>query len=252
MSATKAIQPLAILAPVAVIALLLSLAAAGCSGDSDAQSKPDLTISTTAPVQTIPALQRQSAGLPSGQAGIKIDPNLQSATGTPAADEIKALVDLQAKLAYPVIVPTYLPSGYVLEKETIGYSGPSGRDPVGYFSYRYSDPNNSSRTLTFNQSQANSKPLSGYYLTDETINGTNFQVYWHKSREYLPNGDPVRTTVVGNAETFVVVWKGSFTDAAGQAHEVYYSMGTGTWTGHGWGDIRNILEGLKTLGSVGG
>lgn len=250
MRETKAIKPIAIMALAVMMALLLSLAAAGC-GEGDAQSKPDRTVRTTSPVQTIPTVP-SSTTLSSGQPGLKLDPNLQSATGTPAADEMKVLIDLQAKVPYPVVVPTGLPGGYVLENGPIGFSGPSGRDPVGYYSYRYSDPGNSSRTLTFNQSQSNAKPLSGYYLTEENINGTDFQVYWHKTYEYLPNGDPVRTSAVGDAETFVVVWKGSFTDSAGQARELYYSLGTGTWTGHGWGDIRNILESLKPLGSVGG
>lgn len=233
-----------------VLAALLTLAAAGCGGETD-ELKPDSTAGATASVQTNAGTLPPAPGS-SKQPGIKVDPGLQSATGTPDAEEMKPLIDLQAKVPYPVMVPTYLPGGYVLEKDLIGSSGPSGRDPVGYYSYKYSIPGDSSRTLTFNQSQANAKPLSGYYLTEKSVNGTDFQVYWHKRREYLPDGDPVSTESVGDAETFIVVWKGSFTDAAGQPRDLHYSMGTGTWTGLGWGDIRNILESLTPLESVGG
>lgn len=197
------------------------------------------TITTTQATSTRPA-----------QEGIRLDPGLQSATGTPAPDEMKTLIELQAKIPYAVIVPTYLPGGYMLEKELVGSSGPTARDPIGYYSFRYSDPSNPNRVLTFNQSSANARPLSGYYLTETGINNVDYQVYWHKSLDYLPQGDPVRVDSVGDAETFVVVWKGQFTDAAGKPQELFYSMNTGTWTGHGWGDIQDILESLTPLGSV--
>lgn len=154
-------------------------------------------------------------------------------------------------MPYPVIVPTELPSGYRLDTDLTGSSGANTKDPVGYYSYRYSDPANESRTLTFNQSHANSKPLSGYYLTETEINGVGYQVYWHKTKEYLPAGDPVKSDTVGEAEVFVVIWKGQFTDTAGKPQDLWYSMSTGTWTGHGWGDVQAILAGLKPLSGVG-
>ena len=103
------------------------------------------------------------------------------------------------------------------------------------------DPSNANRSLTFNQSHSNSKPLSGYYLTEEEINGINYQVYWHKTREYLPQGDPVRTDAVGDAETFVVVWQGQYTDPRPGPQELWYNMQSGTWT-TSWGEIRSVLR----------
>ncbi|MHB0867519.1 MAG: hypothetical protein ACYC6B_03075 [Thermoleophilia bacterium] len=185
------------------------------------------------------------------QQGLKLDPNLTSITGTPAPDEMKTLIVMQAKVPYPVMVPTYLPGGYILETELVGASGPTARDAIGYYSFRYIDPGNPNRVLTFNQSRANSTPLAGYYVTDASINGIDFQVYWHKTRDYLPENASVPAESVGDAETFVVIWKGQFTDAAGQPQDLFFSLNTGSWTGHGWGDIRNILESLKPLESVG-
>lgn len=228
-----------------IFLLALSWQIVGGCGKEQTESR-----SRTARSQTLSTETTKTATTPASITGITLDPNLQSKTGTPAPDEMKALIALQAKVPYPVIVPTDLPSGLKLDKELIG-SGKSASDPVGYYSYRYSHPDNASRTLTFNQSRANSRPLSGYYLTEVTINDTDYLVYWHKTLEYLPNGDPVRTTQVGDAETFIVVWKGQYQDANGQTQELFYSMTTGTWSGWGWGDIRNILESLKPLSAVG-
>lgn len=230
----------------AFIGVSLALIALGC-GSAEEQPKTTHTATrsgltaTTGPVAATTAQQQ----------GLKLDPNLTSVTGTPAPDEMKTLVAMQAQVPYPVMVPTSLPGGYVLETELVGASGPTARDAIGYYSFRYIDPGNPNKVLTFNQSRANSMPLAGYYITEASINGTDFQVYWHKSKEYLPENESVPSESVGDAETFVVVWKGQFTDAAGQPQDLFFSMNTGTWTGHGWGDIRNILESLKPLGSVG-
>ena len=223
----------------------LTLAAAGC-GDTTAETGTHATRTNSRTVGT--GTSSTTAG---AVAGIVLDPALQSATGTPSAEEMPALIDLQKKVPYPVIVPTKLPGGCKLDAGLISSGNISG-DPSGYYSFRYSDPGNESRTLTFNQSRANSKPLSGYYLTESDINGTTYHVYWHRTREYLPNGDPVRTTQVVNAETYVVTWQGQYTDSAGAPHDVYYSLTVGTWSGWDWGDIRNILEGLKPLSQVAG
>ncbi|MFA5801994.1 MAG: hypothetical protein WC911_05890 [Thermoleophilia bacterium] len=182
---------------------------------------------------------------------ITLDPNLKSSTGTPADLEMKPLIELQGKLPYPVVVPTSLPTGMKLDADLIG-SGSTAADAAGYYSFRYSHPNNLSQTLTFNQKRDNRYPLSGYYLTETTINGIGYQVYWHRKKDYLPNGDPVRTTEVGDAENFIVVWKGQFRDAAGQLQVLYYSMTTDISTGWGWADIRSIIESLKPLPDVGG
>ncbi len=231
---------------VLMLSLLAPLAWTGCTGEDTAAT------SETSGTGDIAATATVSAPGPVEAAGIQLDPGLTSATGTPRPDEMPALIGLQAQVPYPVMVPTYLPgAGYRLEKELVGAKGPSANDPVGYYSYRYSDPANPNRTLTFNQTLSNSKPLSGYYLTEVDVDGTIYQVYWHKTLEYLPQGDPVRTEHVGDAETFVVVWKGQFTDAAGTPRDLYYSLSTGTWTGHGWEDIRALLASLRPLAEVG-
>lgn len=188
---------------------------------------------------------------PADPEGIKLDPALQSATGIPTPDEMPELIKLQAKVPYPVIVPTEVPSGHVLEKDLIGFGVKNARDPVGYYSFRYSDPSNANQSLTFNQSQSNSKPLSGYYLTEVELNGTAYQVYWHKTREYLPQGDPVVTDSVGDAETFVVVWKGVYNDPATGPHDLWYSVQSGTWT-TSWSEIQSMLLSLKPLSGVAG
>lgn len=224
------------------LAGLTIISVAGCGEEENpAGGTVQTRMATTATkTSTIPA-----------RTGIVLDPGLQSITGIPVPDEMKALITLQGKVTYPVIVPTELPSGYRLDTDLTGSSGANTKDPVGYYSFRYSDPGNESRTLTFNQSHANSKQLSGYYLTETEINGVGYQVYWHKTKEYLPAGDPVKSDTVGEAEVFVVVWKGQFTDAAGKPQDLWYSMSTGTWTGHGWGDVQAILAGLKPLSGVG-
>lgn len=228
-------------------ALLIAALALGCGGETEK------TATTTATATTAVTGTTVTETTPAAPPGIVLDPNLQSGTGIPAPEDMPALIQLQSKVPYPVMVPTYLPSsGYRLERELIGASGPGVNDPVGYYSFRYTDPGNNNRVLTFNQSSSNSKPLSGYYLTEVTLNDIPFQVYWHKTLEYLPQGDPVRTDSVGEAETFVVVWGSQYTDAAGQPRELYYSVSTGTWTGHGWGDIRAMLESIKPLAQVGG
>jgi hypothetical protein len=177
---------------------------------------------------------------------------MQSVTGTPGAGEIEALVALQSELPYNVVVPTFLSGGYQLDTTLIGFSPPSETDPLGYYSFRYYDPANQNRVMTFNQSHANSRPLSGYYLTEVNINGQPFQVFWHKSLEYLPQGDPVRIGSVGDAEAYVITWQGQYTDAAGNVQTVYYGLTTGSWTGHGWGTMESVLAGLKPLAGVGG
>lgn len=227
-------------------ALLMLLAASGCGGGTD------VTVTTTVITQSRTETVATSTA-PAGPPGIVLDPGLTSSTGIPSPEDMPALIQLQSQVPYPVMVPTYLPgSGYRLEQDLIGAGGPTANDPVGYYSYRYADPGNMNRTLTFNQSRSNSRPLSGYYLTEVSLNGIPFQVYWHKTLEYLPAGDPVRTDTVGDAETFVVVWQGQFTDAAGQPQELFYSLSTGTWTGHGWGDIKALLESMRPLQQVSG
>lgn len=229
-----------------LVALLAAAVFTGGCGESDqpAAQKPPRTSTT---IQTMPTITSVMPNRP----GIRLDPDLKSSTGIPADDEMKPLIALQAQVPYPVMVPTSLPGNYTLDTDLIGSSSATPRDPAGYYSFRYSDPNNGSRTLTFNQSQGNARELSGYYLTEATIEGTDYQVYWHRTLEYLPNGEPVRTTSVVNAETYVVVWHQTYTGAQGQPLDLYYSLVTGTWTGLTWGDIKSILKGTKPLGSVG-
>lgn len=224
--------------------LLTTLVALGCNESTNYSTVTSTrTLTQATPTVTAP---------PAAPVGIIVDPNLRSSTGIPTPEEMQTFIQLQARTPYAVMVPTYLPaSGYQLERELVGSSGPTANDPVGYYSYRYSDPGNRNRTLTFNQSRSNSKPLSGYYLTEVTLNGTLFQVYWHKTLEYLPAGDPVRTDSVGDAEAYVIVWRGQFTDTAGQPQELFYSVSTGTWTGHGWGEIQAMLKSIKPLQQVG-
>lgn len=235
-------------AAVAALCLLTALvvSAAGCGDDNQARTQRAPRPTTL--IQTVPTI----TNITPERQGLKLDPNLQSSSGIPSADEMKALVALQSQVPYPVMVPTSLPGGYILDTGVIGSSAPTYKDPAGYYSFKYSDPDNANRTLTFNQSMGNSRELSGYYLTETTINNVDYKVYWHRTLEYLPQGEPVRTVEVGNAETFVVVWHGTYTDTAGQPKDLYYSLTTGTWTGHGWGDIKGILESMKQLGSVAG
>jgi hypothetical protein len=229
----------------AVGILAITVAASGCGGDEKTNGTPR----TSTRIQTI-ATNGTSAAKITATAGIKLDPGLQSITGIPTQADMPALIDLQSKVPYPVIVPTDLPSGYTFEPDLLGYGGKTTSDPVGYYSFRYSDSSNANSSLTFNQSLSNSKPLSGYYLTEEEINGVNYQVYWHMTRKYLPGAEPVRTTSVGPAESFVVVWQGQYTDpATGQPQDLWYSIQTGSWT-VSWGQMMSVLESLKPLASV--
>ena len=235
---------LKIVAPV-VAAAALAVAISGCNSDDGAVTRTTPARTQTAATATTAANTKVTVP------GISLDPNLQSVTGIPTPAEMKALIALQQQVPYPVIVPTNVPSGYTLETDLIGYGSRTARDPVGYYSFRYSDPSNANASLTFNQSLSNSKPLSGYYLTEMEINGTNFLVYWHQTRDYLPQGEPVRTSAVGKAETFVVVWKSQYTDPlTGQPQEIWYNMTSGTWTTN-WGQIESVLESLKPLSEVG-
>lgn len=234
--------PLLLLVPLALLALGVS----GCRGDQDADGKD----TTSPPPAATAATQTSTAE--STPPGIVLDPALASASGIPTPDEMKALIALQAQVPYEVIVPTFVPGGYQLDAALIGHSGPSGTDPVGYYSFRYYNPGQDILNMTFNQSQANSKPLSGYYLTDHEVNGQAFQVYWHKAREYLPDGDPVRADYVGDAEGFVIVWQGQYTAADGSAHPLYYAITTSTYTGIDWYTMQQIIAGLKPLAAVGG
>ncbi len=231
--------------PLIAVTITLIASISGC-GSSDTATVLTNT-SRSQPVTTATAGTATKAAIK----GISLDPGLQSATGIPAPGEMPALLALQQQVPYPLIVPTDLPSGYTLETDLIGYGSRTAKDPVGYYSFRFSDPNNANASLTFNQSLSNSKPLSGYYLTEEEINGTDYLVYWHQTRDYLPQGDPVRTSAVGKAESFVVVWKGQYTDpVTGQPQELWYNMTSGTWT-TSWAQIESVLESLKPLSAVG-
>jgi hypothetical protein len=226
---------------------LLAVAAAGCADEA----ADDVTVKGETSTQASVATTATVVEKPEAE-GIELDPGLQSATGIPTAAEMPALLALQAKVPYHVTVPTSLPGGYQLDTALIGHGSKTATDPVGYYSFRYYDPGNPNRTTTFNQSIANNKPLSGYYLTEVSVNGTLFQVYWHKSLEYLPQGDPVRADYVGEAETYVITWKSQYEDTDGTVREVYYGLTTGTWTGHDWGTMEQILTSLKPLASVAG
>ena len=219
----------------------LILALAGCGGSGNGARTLHTQSLTTSPPSSTAA---------TAPAGIAVSPNLESATGMPAPDEMKTLVTLQATVPYPVMVPTWLPSGMKLDPDTIG-SGKTAGDPVGYYSFRYYDPSDQARTLTFNQTSVNSQSLAGYFVTDETVNGVDYQVYWHRTRDYLQGSEAVRTTEIIKAETYIAVWKSQYKDAAGQPHDLYYSMSTGTWTGWDWDSIRSMLAGLKPLSAVG-
>ena len=179
---------------------------AGCGGED----KTTIAPRTSTRIQT--AATSTATTKTAEAAGIQLPAGLQSATGTPMPEEMPDLISLQGKVLYPVIVPTYLPSGYTLETDLIGQGGKTAKDPVGYYSFRFADSGNANRSLAFNQSRANSKELSGYYLTEEEINGVNYQIYWHQTRDYLPECGSVRTYAVGDAETFFVVWKSPYTD----------------------------------------
>lgn len=221
--------------------LLLSLTVLSGCGDEGSGST---TATTTGGSATTPTGQQQK--------GIALDPNLKSKTGTPKPDEMKSLIDLQAKVPYPVMVPTSLPAGYALQADLTNSSTPvAGRDPVGSYTFRYADESDVYKILIFNQSRSNAKPLSAYYLTRTPINGTEFLVYWHVSRDYLPQGDPIEMEEVGDAEAFVVVWKGDFKDASGQPQELWYQLSTGSHHNITWEEVRSILESMKPLGSVG-
>jgi hypothetical protein len=231
-----------------IVALaFLAVAAAGCADEA----ADDVTVKGVTSTETSGATTATVEAKPPA-AGMELDPGLQSATGTPTSTEMPALLELQAKVPYHVTVPTYLPGGYQLDTALIGHGSKTASDPVGYYSFRYYDPDDPNRTMTFNQSVANNKPLSGYYLTEVSVNGTPFQVYWHKTLEYLPQGDPVRADYVGEAETYVITWKSQFEDTDGTVREVYYGLTTGTWTGHDWGTMEEILASLKPLATVAG
>lgn len=223
----------------ALVVLGMSLAAiAGCGDDTTRTATA--TTSTGAGEMTTTV-----------SAGIVLDPKLTSKTGVPKPEDMPVLIAMQGEIPYPVIVPTQLPTaGYILQSDLIGTGKPTVKDPAGYYSYRYSDPANPDTTLTFNQSRSNSTPLAGYYLTNVNINNIPYQVYWHRSRDYLPIGDPVPAETVGNAEAFVIVWKGQYTDANGVPQELFYSLTTGTW-GYSWEEVQSILQGLRPLGDVG-
>lgn len=216
----------------ALLPVLVALVMAGCSSTDETRALQTQSQATTPP------------------AGIVLDSNLKSVTGTPAADEMKMLITLQSTVPYPVMVPTRLPSGMKLDTETIG-SGKSAGDPVGYYSFRYIDPSSQTRTLTFNQTNVNSKSLAGYYVTGEKVDGVDYQVYWHRTRDYLLGNEAVPTTAIVKAEAYIVVWQGQYKDAAGQPHDLYYSMSTGSWTGWDWADIRKMLASIKPLPAVG-
>lgn len=231
----------------AAVLINVAIIVSGCGNDEITPS----TVRTSNRSQTI-ITSGSAPNKTAASTGLKLDPNLQSITGIPTPAEMPILINLQGKVPYPVIVPTYLPSGYQLETDSPGFSDKDSRDPVGYYSFRYSDPSNPNRSLTFNQSQANSQPPSGYYLTEEEINGINYQVYWHMTSKYLPQGDPVRTTAVGPAETFVITWQSQYTDpATGQPQNLWYSIQSGTWT-VSWGEVESVLENLKPLSAVSG
>ncbi|MBE0428511.1 MAG: hypothetical protein IBX61_01405 [Thermoleophilia bacterium] len=231
----------------AMLVIIMGISAAGCMEEE----RPEPVRTSTRP-QLIPVdpSDGEAAAAQPLQPGIQLDPALTSATGTPAPEEMPVLIALQAKVSYPVLVPTQLPGGYRLDADLASARGPTASDPVGYHSFRFSDPSNPSRVFTFNQTPANSKPLGGYYLTEEQINGVDYQIYWHRSLEYLSESAPVRTYAIEEAETFVVMWKGLFINAAGEQQEVHYGLSTGSYTGHGWGDIKAILRSLKPLESI--
>jgi len=225
-----------------IITILLLFA--GCADKPEGATHATSISSATQEANTI--------STPATTPGIQLDPNLQSSTGIPSPEEIKILEDLQSKVPYPVLVPTYLPgSNYHLSPELIGSSGPTKIDPVGYYSYRYVDPNNPEHEITFNQSKSNNKSLQGFFLTGIDINGTLFQVYWISASENLPAGGPVQKDFVGDAVAFVIIWKGQFIDATGQARDLFYSLTSGTTAGNSWPEIRRLLESLKPLQQVG-
>ncbi|GBE57705.1 hypothetical protein BMS3Abin01_00626 [bacterium BMS3Abin01] len=229
-----------------VTILLLLIFSTGCENGSGNVAG---TATSASVAQPVTATTNTDTG---AVAGIKLDPNLQSSTGIPSPEEIKVLVALQGRVPYPVIVPTYLPgANYILDRDLIGSGGPAPRDPVGYYSYRYYDPDNPERKLTFNQNQTNSKALQGYFLTDVIINGTSFQVYWISATENLPAGGPVRKDQIVDAIAFVVIWKGEFVDAAGQGRNLFYSLTSGTTSGNSWYQMRSLLASLKPLAQVG-
>ena len=218
--------------------VLTATACESDSSDSDTSARDQAyPVTVTTPTRMAPA-------------GIVLDPNLQSITGTPTPEEMKALINLQKKIPYPVMVPTLLPGGLRLESELIG-SGKAAADPVAYYSFRYIDPGNSNKFITFNQSRANNRELPGYFLYEEEINGVAYRIYWHKTYEYLPGDQAVRVGYVGEAETIIIIWKGQYTDSSGNPQELFYSVSTGTWTGLDWYDMRRVLENLKPLSGVG-
>lgn len=227
---------------VVTLLTVASVALYGCGDEKKAGTSAVTQVVTTTATTTATTTE---------PSGIQLDPALKSATGMPTDAEMPELIKLQQKVPYPVVVPTALPSNHVLESDLIGYGAANARDPVGYYSFRYSDPSNANRSLTFNQSRSNSKPLSGYYLTEVELNGVVYQVYWHKTLDYLPQGEPVRTDYVGDAETFVVVWKDIYNDPVTGPQELWYSFQSGTWT-TGWGEIQSVLSSLKPLSAVAG
>ena len=229
-----------------MVMTVTTLGIGGCRDENDTATQ---TVKTDTKAATVATNTTTSAPEP---AGLVLDPGLQSASGTPTPADMQALIALQAKVPYPLIVPTYMPAGYQLDAALTSYGVPGTADPAGYYTFRYYQPGNDILNMTFNQSQANSKPLSGYYLTEVNINGQPYQVYWHKTREYLPAGDPVRTDEVGDAEAFVVLWQGQYTDSAGNVQTLYYGLTTSTYTGINWATMQEIISGLKPLSAVGG
>ncbi len=234
------------LLPILMLAVSAPAIIAGC-GSPETTVRTIHTQKPILPASTAPA----PAPAAPAPAGISLDPGLRSATGIPSPDEMTSLINLQKKLPYPIIVPTWLPDGLKLDTSLMD-SGSVAGDTAGFHSYKYAEPGSTTFTLTFNQSSSNSQPIADYYLTEENVEGVDYQVYWHRDRDYLPeNGQPVRTTKIVKPETFIVVWQGQYKDAAGQTHDLYYSMTTGIWTGWDWGTIREILAGLKPLSDVG-
>jgi hypothetical protein len=196
---------------IAIIALLFAVSLLfGCGEEKQTNSN------TAADATQTGTTAATTATKPAEPAGIQLDANLQSATGIQRTmPELTA----PAESPYPVVL-TALPSSR-LEKELIGYGAKNAKDPVGYYSFRYSTFN----ANRFYLNQSVPQRLVRLLRDRGGIECATYRSTGIRPRISAP-GDPV-TGSVGEAETFVVVRKDVYNDPVTDPG-LFYSVQFGT------------------------